>query len=593
MKTIRQWILVLFSTLMLLPSAKAQTVYAQVSSKRVQVGVPFEYAIVISVSANNYTPPNFKDFDIVSGPNQSSSVQYVNGAITQQMVISFGLMARKEGKYTIGPAYVTANGQRYETSSMAIEVTKSGAQGGGEQRGGSSGVTGEDLFIKTTVSKNKVYLGEQITIVQKVYSRNQIIGYQKSNPPAYDGFYSQAQDSPTKGQLIMENVDGVNYYTHEIFRTVATANKTGKIALNPIELTPIIRKQSASRPKSIFEQFFGGASYEDVPVPIKSRAQVIEVMDLPEDGRPESFNGAVGNFLMRTEVSRTTLKANEAFNLKLIISGKGNLKLINPPKLRLPESFESYDPRVSDNLNSKTFDYLIIPRQEGSYKLDDLEFSYFNLDTKKYVVNPSPQIDITVLPPDASGAGAQVYTPRNQVKETENDIRYIKKGDFLLIKTRDEFFNSPLHLGLLAFPVAALFGGWYARRSHIRNNSNLALVRERKAGGAARRQLRQAEKLKTQGNKDGFYAEVLTALNNYLSHKLNIPVADLSRERIFNSLKHKHVKDETRATLEKTLDTAEYARYAPGAVSGDLDAVYSDIVKLVTTLEQQLNRKAS
>ena len=592
MKTIRHWLLVLFSTLMLLPSARAQTVYAQVSSKRVQVGTPFEYAIVISVNATNYTPPNFKDFDIVSGPNQSSSVQYINGAITQQMVISFGLMARKEGKYTIGPAYVTANGQRYETSSMTIEVTKGGAQGGGDQRGG-AGISGEDLFIKTTVSKNRIYLGEQVTIVQKVYSRNQIIGYQKSNPPAYDGFYSQAQDSPTRGQLIMENVDGVNYYTHEIFRTVATANKTGKIQLNPIELVPIIRKQSATRPKSIFEQFFGGASYEDVPVPIRSRAQVIEVLALPEDGKPESFNGAVGNFLMRTEVSRTTLKANEAFNLKLIISGKGNLKLVNPPKLNLPESFETYDPRVSDNVNSKTFDYLIIPRQEGNYKLDKLEFSYFNLDTKKYVTNPSPQIDITVLPPDASGAGAQVYAPRNQVKETENDIRYIKKGEFLLQKTRDEFFNSPLHLALLAFPVAALFGGWYARRTHIRNNSNLALVRERRAGGAARRQLRNAEKLKTQGNKDGFYAEVLTALNNYLSHKLNIPASDLSRERIFSSLNQRQVKEETSATLERTLETAAYARYAPGAVSGDLDAVYSDIVKLVTSLEQQLNRKAA
>ncbi len=589
---IRNWILSLVFSFLSLHNANAQTVYAQVSSKQVQAGVPFEYAIVISVNANNYSPPSFKDFEVVSGPNQSTSVQYVNGAITHQMVISWGLVARKEGRYTIGPAAVSAGGQRYETSGITVEVVK-GAQAQGSAQSNGNNLTGQELFIKTSFSKNKMYLGEQITIVQKVYSRHQIIGYQKSNPPAYDGFFAQAQESPTRGQLIMENVDGVNYYTHEIFRTVVTANKTGKITINPIELVPIIRKQSTAKPRTIFEQFFGGSSFEDLPVTVKSRSHMVEVMPLPESGKPSGFKGAVGNFSSRIELSRTSLKANEAFNLKWTISGKGNLKLLTAPDLNLPETFETYEPRVTENVNSKTFDYLIIPRHEGEYKVNELDFSFFNLDTKKYVTVPGGEFVISVLPPDPGSSGAQVYSPKNQVKETENDIRYIKKGDFVLHASRGEFFNSALHIVLMIGPVLALLGGIYIRRAHIRSNSNLALVRERKAGSVARKQLQNAERLQARAKKDEFYAEVLAALNRYISHKLNIPVAELSRDKIVAELTTRQVSGELANKLVSTLETAEFARYAPGAVSTDLTAVYNDTVELVSKLEQQLNRKPS
>lgn len=585
--------LVVFSVFLCFTQVRSQTVYAQVNSKRVQVGVPFEYAIVISVSANSYAPPSFKDFDIVSGPNQSSSIQYVNGVLTQQMIISWGLVPRKEGKFTIGPALVTANGQQFQTSGIQVEAVKGAPGAGGSEAAQGSGVSGQDLFIRTTVSKNRIYLGEQITIVQKVYSRNQIIGYQKSNPPSYDGFYSQAQDSPTRGQLVMENVDGVNYYTHEIFRTIASPNKSGKITISPIELVPIIRKQTSARPRSIFDQFFGGASYEDIPVTVNSRPQVVEVLPLPEEGKPAGFNGAVGVFSMRTEISRTTLKANEAFNIKLTISGRGNLRLLSPPQLSLPETFETYDPRVTEGSGSKTFDYLVIPRREGEYRLDDIAFSYFNLDTKKYVTTASSDIVVNVLPPDPGSSGAQVYSLRSQVKQTDNDIRYIKKGDLALTKKGGEFFNAPAHIALLVLPVLGLVGGWIARRAHIRSMSNVVAMRERKAAGLAKKQLRLAEKKKTGGQKDEFYAEVLTALQNYLSFKLNIPVSELSREKAVTALESRGVKEETRAKLVSTLDTAEFARYAPGSVSGDLNSVYQDTLSLVVSLEQQLNKKVS
>src|SRR5436190_7667326 len=283
----------------------AQSISAQVSSRKVQAGVPFEFAVVIAGCGGTFTQPIFKDFDVISGPNQSNSVQYVNGVMSQQMVISYGLVARKEGKFVIGAATCVVNGQRMETQPITIEVTKGApAQSGQNEPQVDSKAGGGEIFIKTSLSKSKCYIGEQITIIQKVYSRHQIIGYQKSVQPSYDGFYSQAQESPTKGQLIMENVDGVNYFTHEVLRTVATANKSGKIALSPMEADVIIRRQTNTKPRNIFEQFFGAAGYEDIPVHASSRPISVEVMPLPEEGKPESFNGAVGNFTSRVELSR-------------------------------------------------------------------------------------------------------------------------------------------------------------------------------------------------------------------------------------------------------------------------------------------------
>ncbi|MDI1354809.1 MAG: BatD family protein [bacterium] len=591
------WIIVLVSFIAICQNAIAQSISAQVSAKHVQVGVPFEYAVVITGASSNYNQPNFKDFDLVSGPMQSNSVQYVNGVMSQQLVFSYGLVARKEGRFVIGAANVLISGHRMETQAVTIDVVKGaapqGQQGAGEEEKQNSKVSGGDIFIKTKVSKNKIYLGEQITIIQKVYSRYQIIGYQKSVQPSYDGFYSQAQESPTKGQLVLENIDGVQYYTHEVLRTLATANKSGRITLTPIEAEVIVRRQTASKPRNIFEQFFGAAGYEDLPVNAASKLLYIDVLPLPEEGKPQSFNGAVGVFSCKVELSKSEVKANDALNLKMTVTGKGNMKLLSPPKLNLPDVFESYEPKTTEGPSSKTFDFLIIPRHEGAYSLKELDFSYFNLETKKYVVLPSPELKINVLPADPNSTGAQVYSSHSQIKETENDIRYIKKGEFLLAKTETEFFNSITHALLLIIPFILLAGGLVGRHMHIKNNSDVVSVRERKAAKIAKKQLVNAEKLMIANKKDEFYTEILAALTNYLSHKFNIPVADLSRDKINRVMENKQVDAAVITKLMATISTGEYAKYAPGAVSGDLNAVYKDTVELLVGIEQQLNRKVS
>lgn len=591
MKIFYKYLIVFLCLLVTQHSATAQSISAQVSGKRVQVGVPFEFAVVISGATTNYNQPNLRDFDVVSGPNQTSSIQSINGVMNQQLVFSYALVARKEGRFVIPSANAIVNGQKLETQAITIEAVRNA--GAGQQGEEEAKRRNTDLFIKTTISKAKCYLGEQILISQKVYCRSQIVGYQKSPQPSYDGFYSQPQESPTKSQLIMENVDGVQYYTHEVLRALATANKTGKITLNPVQAEVVVRRQSARAARSLWEQLMGGGGYEDVALTASSKPVVIEVLPLPEEGKPENFNGAVGVFNSKVEVSKTELKANEALNLKFTFSGKGNLRFLEPPKLNLPESFETYDPKITESANAKVFDFLIIPRREGTYELNDLDFSYFNLETKKYVNLKGPSFKIEVAPGKAGAQDTRVYTPQNQVKEVENDIRYIKKGEFELDKTESEFFNSALHIILMLLPFIGLSAGLIFNFIYKKNNSDAVLVNQRKAAGVARKRLLAAEKMMKENRKDAFYTEVLLSLNNYLSYRLNINVADLSKEKLQLVLTGAEVESATLEKLLSTLQTCEYAKYAPGAVSGDLESVYRDTVNLITEIENQLNRKKS
>lgn len=580
---------------------------AQVSSKRVQVGVPFELAFTIGVQASSFAPPSLGEFDIVSGPNQSTSVQIINGAMSQQVIVSYGLVAKKEGKITIGAATIQSGNQKLTTNPIVIEAVKGNVSSSGQNTSGNtdendaqykSKVSGDEVFIRTFVSKTKCYQGEQLVVTQKVYSRYDVVGIRDAKMPSYSGFWTQQQEKNAQVQPQQENVDGVQYVTFEYSKTFAFPTKSGELSIEPMELELVIRKASNRKPRNFFEQIFGNGGYEDMIAKLKSKAVKINVMELPEAGKPIQFNGAVGNFTYKVETNKQTLKANEALNLKISLSGKGNLKLIDANKLNLPESFESYDPKVNENIStaggingSKSFDYLIIPRQEGTYQLDDLNFSYFNPETGQYVTLPAPNISINVLPGDPN-AGAQVFTPtQTEVKETENDIRYIKKGAFTLEKKESEFFNSFAHMAMLGGIPIALIAGLFVRRNYLKANSDVAAVNERKAGKLARKQLVEAEKQMKSGNKDVFYTEILTAMNQYLSRKLNIPVSDLSKESIKSHLTDKKIDETMQQKLFSTLDACEYVKYAPGAVSGDLNKVYNETVELVTGLEERLARK--
>ncbi|MES2592295.1 MAG: BatD family protein [Bacteroidota bacterium] len=583
----------------------AQKLTAQASKSRVAVGESFQISFSLNSSGSNFKAPALNEFDVYSGPNQSTSMSYINGSMSQSITLSYIVAAKKEGKLTIGAASVNVNGTAIQSAPFTIEVVKSNAsaQNQGNNNQGAQAPSAptenlsDNLFVKTIVSKTKAYQGEQITVTHKVYTRYQLRGFQDIKFPDYTGFWTQDVVNSQQIQVTNESIDGVTYQVGELKRTYLFAQRSGKLEIEPMVIECVVRKQSNKRPRDIFEQFFGGG-YEDATYSVKSKAAVIEIMPLPETNKPSGFSGAVGDYAFKAQISKEKVKTNDAVNLVITLSGKGNIKLVDPLKVEFPEDFETYDPKIKENITagatgvsgSKAFDYLIIPRHEGDYKIDQINFSYFDPEKKQYITLPSPEFNIHVDKGKEDPASASVFTPRSKedVRILGNDIRYIKTNNIEFKPKDDYFFGSPLFYFSLIAPCFAFIGFLFVRRKNIEQNKDMVAVKSRKATKMAKKRLVLAEQYLKANNKEQFYVEIFKALYGYISDKLNIPVADLNKEHISEKLNKANVNTATVQQLISTLDNCEYARYAPSAVSGDLNGIYNSTVELITKIENEI-----
>ncbi len=585
----------------------AQKFTASASKTKVAVGETFQVTFSLNANGANFKMPALNEFDVYSGPNQSTSMSFVNGAMSQSITLSYILAAKKEGKFTIAPASVTVNGANIQSNAIAIEVVKGSAQANPNQNQGnpqqntsapSNDDVSDNLFIKTTVNKTKAYQGEQITVSHKVYTRYQLRGFQDIKFPDYTGFWSQ--DVPSNSQQIQltnENINGVVYSVAELKKSYLFPQRTGKLTIEPMKAEVVVRKQSNKRPRDIFDQFFGGG-YEDATYSVKSKGVTIDVTALPESGKPAGFAGAVGEYSFKAEVNKDKVKANDAINLTVTITGKGNIKLVDPLKVNFPEDFETYDPKTKDNITagatgvsgSKTFDYLVIPRHEGDYKIDPISFSYFDPEKKQYITLPSAEFKIHVDKGKDGDAGANVFNPRSKedVKVLGNDIRYIKTNNIKLMLGENYFFGSGLFYAGLISPLVLFICFVILVRKRREQNKDAVAVKSRRATKMAKKQLLLAEKHLSANNKELFYVEIFKALYGYIGNKLNIPTANLNKETITDSLRIKSVSEATIQQLLATLDNCEYAHYAPAAVSGDLKGIYDNTVQLITKIEDEI-----
>ena len=599
------YILLLF--VMVAETTFAQKFTATASKTKVAVGETFQLTFSLNANGTNFKMPALNEFDVYSGPNQSTSMSFVNGAMSQSITLSYIIAAKKEGKVTITPANVSVNGANVQSNSLVIEVVKGGttanpnSAGQNQQQNPSApsneGI-GDNLFVRTSVNKTKVFQGEQITVTHKVYTRYQLRGFQDIKFPDYTGFWSQ--DVPSNNQQIQvanENVDGVVYSVAELKKTFIFPQRSGKLQIEPMKVEVVVRKQSNKRPRDIFDQFFGGG-YEDATYSVKSKPIIIDVTPLPEANKPANFAGAVGDFSFKAEVNKDNVKANDAINLTVTINGKGNIKLVDPLKINFPEDFETYDAKTKDNIStsasgvsgSKTFDYLAIPRHEGDYKIEPISFSYFDPEKKQYITLPSPEFKIHVDKGKDGEAGANVFNPRSKedVKVLGNDIRYIKTNNIQLVPRGNYFFGSAAFCLLLISPFLLFFLFIFIRRKHIEKNKDSVAVKSRKATKMAKKQLVLAEKHLNANNKETFYVEIFKALHGYTGSKFNIPTANLNKDNITDSMKLRGVSEATIQQLMSTLDNCEFAHYAPSAASGDLKEIYNNTVELITKIENEI-----
>lgn len=604
-----KWSLVLILSFFIWQFVGAQeaSFTASVSKNKVAAGEQFQVSFSINTNASNFNPPDFNNFIIYSGPNQSSSMQIINGSMSQTISINYILAAKREGKYSIGAASIQVGNKLLNTKPIMIEVTKGNAQ---TQQGGANnnsksnnGAYPEDvesnIFMRATVSKSKVYQGEQLLVTFKVYTRLNIVDNALSKAPSFNGFWSEEVPNPTRqSELHAEVLDGIQYQVAEIKKTILIPQRSGTLTIDPLEMEVVTRMKSKSRSNNFIDQFFGGG-YQDIKLSIASKQIKVEVMPLPEKGRPENFNGAVGQLNIESSIKNNELKTDEGCNLTYTISGKGNLKLLEAFKLKLPADIETYDPKITDKINvsidgvkgSRTFDYLLIPRYAGNYTIPGLQFSYFDPQKGQYISLPSPEFLMKVAK-GAGGDGMSVSrgVEKEDVRQLGNDIRFIKTNIPEFTQKQNALFGSSVFWVLLVIPVILylVFLIWF--RKFKKENADEQGTKKRKANSTAQKQLKLANEFLQKNDYNAFFEEVFKAIYGYIGNKLGLSVAELNKEKIKSQLEAKNIDKAIVNQLLELLETCEFARFAPVKNEEKMKDAYNNSVELISVLENKLNK---
>ncbi|MES2837252.1 MAG: BatD family protein [Bacteroidota bacterium] len=574
---------------------------ASASKTKAEVGDQIQISFTLNTSGSGFKAPNLNDFAVVSGPNQSTSMQFINGSMSQTISLSYIIIPQKEGKFTIGSAFINAGGKVLQTKPFAIEVAK--GSGKNTQQNSNQGAANSNaqvadmdnnLFLKASVNKNKVYLGEQVIVTYKVYTRVDIVENGLDKAPVFNGFWSEDIMSPNQqAELYPEIVDGVKFQVAEIKKTILIPQRTGTLQVESMDLNCVARVRRQARSNDIFEQFFGGG-HQDVRVTIKSKPIKIEVMPLPEAGKPIDFNGAVGEFSIASKINKNKFKTNDGANLIYTISGKGNLKLIEDIKPNFPSEVESYDPKISDKINasagglsgSRTYDYLIIPRVAGKYEIPEQTFSYFDPSKKTYVTLRAPNFELDVEQGSEKQENYVVNSAsKEEIKDLGNDIKYIKTESKFSEKDNYIITKFWFYL-LLLLPIVASVAFLQYYKKFQKENSNISEVKSRKANKVALQQLAAAQQHLTNNQFDALYTELYKAITMYLANKFIIPVSELNKENIASKLSSNKINENIINRVLQLLDKSEMARFSPIKETMAMEIDFKEATSIITEIEE-------
>lgn len=593
----------LFLTFFLPLVASAQHVRVVAPSK---VGVGDEFAVQYSISAEDVeniklgNPPAGIEF--LGGPQvfSQSSYQTINGHTTSSSSVSctYYFVATRKGTFTIPPARIIVHGHTIASTPVRITaIGNSNASAASNNYGRddepievtrpqSKVIGNKDLFIKVSASKTRVYEQEPVVLTYKVYSLVNLVGLSGSVPNV-SGFHIQEVKLPQQKIISREKLNGRTYNCATWYQYVMFPQVTGKLKVPSITFKAEVRPDPND-----FDPFAFIDGQMDIVKDIVAPGITIDVLPLP--AKPACFSGGVGKFNITAQLDKTEVKAGDPINLRLIVNGVGNLKLIKQPAVSFPKGFETYDAKISDKTNltangvegNMVYDYLAVPRTEGEYTIPSVQFVYFDSSTNSYKTVQTASFKVNVLKGDG------ISQDIDELTQAENaTIRGIKTGKETSSST---FFGSFLHWMLWVI-ILAVFGVlFYFLRKRSVMQSDLVFIRGKNAEKVATSKMYNAKQLMLKGRSSDFYDEVLHALWGYVSNRLNMPVEELSRENISEKLRGKNVDEATVNKFIGALDECEFERYAPGDEKGNMKVTFDSAIDAITSVEEAMNvKKAS
>ncbi|RCS25974.1 protein BatD [Polaribacter sp. WD7] len=584
------YISILITLLTVSVFAQEAKLTAKVSKNK--LGVNQRLRIEFSINkqgGDHFSPPNFTNFKVVGGPSQSISQSLINGKASFNQSYTYIIQPKRKGELTIGAASIEIAGKTIKSEPVkvialdAVELPKNPND--------PNYIAQQNIHLVAEVSKSSPYVGEGIYVEYRLYVSENISVYDTSvtEPPQYNGFWNQ--DIKINGFPVkMGKYNGEDYRYIVLQKALLIPTKTGKLEIDPMKMDIVIGVPTGRA------DFFGNVITRNIRKEFASPKKIIQPKRLPLEGKPENFTGAVGDFNFAVTLSKDILKSNESSQIKLSVTGKGNLKLFELPEVTTPTELEKYQPERKEKVRvtssgisgSVTDTYTVVPQYKGKYKIPNVNFSYFNPKEKKYYTLSSEDLYVDVIEGKeliTNTENTNTEIQKQTVKLTGKNFRYIQtKSTFESLENKD-FFKSALFYILLFLPLIAIpIGVILAKRSEARSN-DIVGNKLRKAEKLAKKYLSEAKK--QLGNKEAFYEALERALHNYLKAKLGIETADISKEKITQILQSKNIDDTSIQQFIDVLKSSDFARYTP-ITSTEMEAEFERAKQVIVQLDKQL-----
>jgi hypothetical protein len=591
-------------------TADAQQAQFMASVDRTEIPMGQQFQVTFTLSGGSLkrysdfrAPDMNRDFLTLAGPSTSQSMQVVNGRVSTSIAWTFVLQARNTGSFTLPPASINYDGAVMKTNTVKITVTRAAPQAQqqqGRQQGGDAQVElGDNLFIRAIANKTNVWLGEPITVTYKLYSR---VAFQLDNPiklPRMIGFWSEDIEAPTQLQPSVEVYKGKQYETYMMRKVLYFPTQSGKLTIEPFEIGTTVRARKRRKTgDDYFDRFFSDPyfdSYESVKKTLLTEKVNVTVKPLPEEGKPKNFTGVVGSFTMEASLDRAQLKTNETATLKLLLRGKGNIRLLDAPALEFPSGIDHYDPTITEDVKlsegsmtgSKAFEYLLVPRFPGKSVIPPVEFSYFDLDKKRYATLRSEQFALTIEEGESRRQAGTVE--QKMIDYLALDVRAPKNLPETLSRPERQGTGAAGIAGLFVLPLLALVGALAWKRRYDRIHGDTVGLKRRRATRVAEKHLGRSKQYLDKGSIDEYYLEIARALWGYVQDTLGLPTSITNSATVAEQLSERGVPDDVAARMLQALHAVDYARFSPSrAELAEMRELYTGSKNAIIETEQHL-----
>jgi hypothetical protein len=586
--------------------------FTAVAPAAVQIGQQFQYTVEGN-EKGKVIVPTVKGIELLGGPytSYSSSTQWVNGRMTAHVsnTYTYVMRANEAGEITFPPSIVKLKKSEYKTNEVIIHVVGSASSGNpgsnnttavNSQEGTQTSTASDQVYLRIFPSKKEVYVGEQLVSELKIYTRvdTRPTGGMKDVP--YEGFYKHVLDPDQNSAR--EVINGEQYITQVLQRHVLIPQKSGKMVIAPYESEWTIPNRTQRRGSgNTMDDFFNDPffnSVRNVPTKILTKPVTLKVKPFP-DGAPKGFTGGVGSLKMTARLSAESVEENDALSLIITVSGTGNISLLGAPKVDFPPDHDVYETtrkeKISTSSNrvtgSVTFEYPMVARHAGNFRISPISFTWFDPAIKEYKSLATDEFNFTVLKGEDGDTAGQVYMPGMRAEDVENigtDILDIQRTSSDLSKIGyTPLSKSWYWIIYLAFLVLFLLSGGLLR-IYFRQRADVRLVRNRKANKLAKRRLKTADKARKSSKAELFFEETDKAMWGYLGDKLGLELSSLRRDKVIEILENKSVEEEVSIELFRIMDECEFSRYAPSEEKSDMNSLYNDAIKLINKLEQNI-----